>query len=49
MFESAQLGHAITKQAYARQVPKLREALLDSQYDLFQICSRAARASRIAR
>jgi polyphosphate:AMP phosphotransferase len=36
MFESAELGHAITKQTYARQVPKLREALLDAQYDLFQ-------------
>jgi polyphosphate:AMP phosphotransferase len=36
MFESAELGHAISKQTYARQVPKLREALLDAQYDLFQ-------------
>ena len=36
MFESAELGHAITRQTYARQVPKLREALLDAQYDLFQ-------------
>jgi polyphosphate:AMP phosphotransferase len=36
MFESAELGHAITKQTYARQVPKLRESLLDAQYDLFQ-------------
>jgi polyphosphate:AMP phosphotransferase len=36
MFESAELGHAITKQTYARQVPKLREALLDAQYDLFE-------------
>ena len=35
MFESAELGHAITKQTYARQVPRLREALLDAQYDLF--------------
>jgi len=35
MFESAELGHAISKQAYARQVTKLREALLDAQYDLF--------------
>src|SRR5258708_1082581 len=35
MFESAELGHAISKQTYARQVPKLREALLDAQYDLF--------------
>ncbi|MBI3527729.1 MAG: polyphosphate:AMP phosphotransferase [Betaproteobacteria bacterium] len=36
MFESAELGHAITKQTYARQVPKLRESLLDAQYDLFE-------------
>ena len=36
MFESAELGHSITRQTYARQVPKLREALLDAQYDLFQ-------------
>jgi hypothetical protein len=36
LFESAELGHAITRQTYARQVPKLREALLDAQYDLFQ-------------
>ena len=36
MFESAELGHAITKQTYARQVPGLRAALLDAQYDLFQ-------------
>src|SRR5258706_12132691 len=36
MFESAELGHSISKQTYARQVPKLRESLLDAQYDLFQ-------------
>jgi polyphosphate:AMP phosphotransferase len=36
VFESAELGHAITKQTYARQVPKLRASLLDAQYDLFQ-------------
>ena len=36
MFESAELGHAIAKSVYARQVPKLREALLDAQYDLFR-------------
>ena len=35
MFESAELGHAISKQTYARRVPKLRESLLDAQYDLF--------------
>lgn len=36
MFESAELGHSITKRTYERQEPKLREALLDAQYDLFQ-------------
>lgn len=36
MFESAELGHTITKQTYARQVPRLRDALLDTQYDHFQ-------------
>ncbi len=36
MFESAELGHSISKRTYAREVPKLREALLDAQYDLFQ-------------
>ncbi|HWH48854.1 MAG TPA: polyphosphate:AMP phosphotransferase [Burkholderiales bacterium] len=36
MFESAELGHAISPATYARAVPKLREALLDAQYDLFQ-------------
>ncbi|MBI4954462.1 MAG: polyphosphate:AMP phosphotransferase [Myxococcales bacterium] len=36
MFESAELGHTVTKASYARQVPKLREALLDAQYDLLE-------------
>ena len=36
MFEPAELGHALSKRTYARAVPKLREALLDAQYDLFQ-------------
>ncbi len=36
MFESAELGHSISKRTYAREVPKLRVALLDAQYDLFQ-------------
>lgn len=36
MFESAELGHSIPKRTYERQEPKLREALLDAQYDLFQ-------------
>ena len=36
MFESAELGHRITKLTYARQEPKLREALLNAQFDLAQ-------------
>jgi polyphosphate:AMP phosphotransferase len=36
MFESAELGHAIDKNTYARQMPKLRAALLDAQYDLLE-------------
>ena len=36
MFESAELGHKVTKQVYARQEPKLREALLNVQFDLAQ-------------
>lgn len=36
MFESAELGHSISKRTFAREEPKLREALLDAQYDLFQ-------------
>jgi len=36
MFESAELGHAIDKATYDREVPALREALLDAQYDLAQ-------------
>jgi polyphosphate:AMP phosphotransferase len=34
MFESAELGHKIDKKTYAAEVPVLREALLDMQYDL---------------
>lgn len=34
MFESAELGHKIDKRTYAREAPKLREALLDAQFDL---------------
>jgi len=34
MFESAEIGHAIDKQTYKDEVPALREALLDAQYDL---------------
>jgi polyphosphate:AMP phosphotransferase len=31
MFESAELGHCVDKRDYEREVPKLREALLDAQ------------------
>ena len=36
MFESAELGHKIDKATYDAEVPKLREALLDAQFELFQ-------------
>lgn len=34
MFESANLDHKVSKDAYKRAEPKLRAALLDAQYDL---------------
>ncbi len=34
MFESAELGHCIDKEVWKKEVPGLREALLDAQYDL---------------
>ena len=34
MFESAELGHRVDKEVWKREVPALREALLDAQYDL---------------
>ncbi len=34
MFESAELEHKIKKAVYEREEPKLREALLNAQYDL---------------
>jgi polyphosphate:AMP phosphotransferase len=34
MFESAELGHKVSKDVWDREVPALREALLDAQYDL---------------
>ncbi|WP_234087189.1 polyphosphate:AMP phosphotransferase [Azonexus sp. R2A61] len=36
MFESAELGHRIDKDTFKREVPKLRAALLDVQYDVLQ-------------
>ena len=34
MLETAEVGHAISKASYARQVPRLRQALLNAQFDL---------------
>jgi len=36
MFESAELGHKISKELYKRELPALREGLLDAQLDLLQ-------------
>jgi len=36
MFESAELGHAIDKETFDREVPALREALLEAQFELKQ-------------
>jgi AMP-polyphosphate phosphotransferase len=36
MFESANLVHRVSKAAYAREQSKLRQALLEAQYDLSQ-------------
>lgn len=36
MFESAELGHKIDKATFEAEVPGLREALLDAQFDLVQ-------------
>jgi polyphosphate:AMP phosphotransferase len=36
MFESAELGHKVDKATWKKQVPALREALLDAQYDLME-------------
>src|SRR5262245_46709190 len=36
MFESAELGHKRDRAEYEKEVPKLREALLNAQYDLFE-------------
>jgi AMP-polyphosphate phosphotransferase len=34
MFESAELGHKVSKSDYDKQLPELREALLNTQYEL---------------
>lgn len=36
MFESSELGHKIDKASYEKEVPKLREALLEAQMDLLK-------------
>ena len=36
MFESAELGHKISKTVWKKEIPELREALLDAQLDLLQ-------------
>ncbi len=36
MFESAELGHIVNKATYKKEVPLLREALLEAQYDLLK-------------
>jgi polyphosphate:AMP phosphotransferase len=36
MFESAELGHKIDKDTYRKEVPSLREALLETQLDLLE-------------
>src|SRR5439155_16014072 len=36
MLESAEIGHRVTKEVYAREERKLRAALLNAQYDLSQ-------------
>ncbi|WPP01239.1 polyphosphate:AMP phosphotransferase [Pseudomonas sp. HR96] len=36
MFESAEIGHAVDKDSYHSQLPALREALLEAQYELQQ-------------
>jgi len=39
MFESAELGHKIDKATYDKEVPTLREALLEDQLDLAKAVS----------
>ncbi|MFN3595031.1 MAG: polyphosphate:AMP phosphotransferase, partial [Thiobacillaceae bacterium] len=36
MFESAELGHKVDKKTYEAELPALREALLDAQYELIE-------------
>jgi polyphosphate:AMP phosphotransferase len=36
MFESAEMGHAISKTVYAKRAPALREELLEAQFEMIQ-------------
>ncbi len=36
MFETAELGHSVDKETFNTEVPKLREALLNAQFDLLE-------------
>ncbi len=36
MFESAELGHKVDKETFKKEVPVLRAALLDAQYDMLE-------------
>jgi polyphosphate:AMP phosphotransferase len=38
VFESAELGHAVDKRDYEKEVPKLRAALLDAQMSVLERC-----------
>jgi len=38
MFESAEIGHKVDKETYERELPALREALLDTQDELVRTC-----------
>ena len=49
MLESAEIGHRIAKRVYAREEPKLREALLNAQFDLSQSGSRPGPARDLRR
>ncbi len=49
MFESAELGHKVDKETYEREVPILREALLDAQYDLISRSNPRNSATRSTR
>ena len=36
LFESAELGHDVSRDPFRREAPKLREALLEAQADLLE-------------